>query len=112
MIHLEPIVLQSLLSADSLLSVTVQQLSDQVLALRRDTLKLFMIEVEVNLLDLLENLSVRLSLEGKVSTHEGVQEDAKRPHIGLGSVTSLEHFRGHVERSTGNCRHLLLLRHL
>ena len=60
---LEPGMAQRLLSTNSFLLIKDEQLSNQILAFIRDSLKFSVIEVEISLFDLSENLSGIVALE-------------------------------------------------
>ena len=87
---------QRLLSRQPMLRVQHEQLPDQVDAVWRDSLKLFMIEVIVKRDDLLENDCLAVPLERQISTHKRVQDDSEGPEVGLLAVGALNYFRGHV----------------
>ena len=87
---------QGLLSTQSLLRVGNEQTFDQVLALFRDTLELFMVEVEAIVFDLAVNCLGVGTLERQVAGDKGVEDDTKRPDIGFRAVRAIEDLRGHV----------------
>lgn len=66
-------------------------------------LPLYGAEVQLPLLHLLQYLSVVVSVEGRVSAEEDVEDDSRRPHIALLIVIPCEHFGGDVERSPRLC---------
>ena len=72
-LEFEPRVLQGVLSTQSLLLVDNQELVDQVLALRRHVVELYVVKVELSLFDLAEDLSSVGALEWQVPADEGVQ---------------------------------------
>ena len=87
---------QGLLSTQSLFCFVNEQTPNQVLALFRNTLELFMVEVEASVFDLAENFRGRVSLERQVAGNKGVEDDTKRPNIGFLAVRAIEDLRGHV----------------
>ena len=73
--------LKSLLASQAFLLVDDEELCDEILALCGDRLELFVVKVEISLLDLSEDLMGISSLERKISRNESVQENSKRPKI-------------------------------
>ena len=73
--------LKSLLASQAFLLVDNEELLDEVLALCGDRFELFVVKVEISLLDLSEDLMGVRSLEWKISRNESVQENSKRPKI-------------------------------
>ena len=57
-----------------------------------------MLEVEVACTYLLEDLLLCISLKGKISTDECVQDDTERPKIRLFAVVTLDYFWCHIVR--------------
>ena len=98
--HLEPLVIQSVLPAESLLLVQHEKLSDQVLALLGNGLKFNVVEVIIRLFDLAENLSSVGALEWQVTADQRVEEHTERPDVGFLAVGALEHLWCHVVRSS------------
>lgn len=99
--------LQSLRAGETFRGVYDQQLLDEVLALIRYVVELFVFEVEFALFYLLKDNLRILPLEWQVARHQGVQKHSYRPQISLHIVTTGQHFWRHVVR--GACYLLGLL---
>ena len=98
MSHLEPLVLQSFLAAESFFLVQDEKLADQVLALLGDIFKLHMVKVIICLFDLSEDLGSIIALEWKIAANQRVEKHTERPDVRLFTVGAFKHFWRHVVR--------------
>mmetsp|Transcript_77511 Transcript_77511/g.107678 ORF Transcript_77511/g.107678 Transcript_77511/m.107678 type:complete len:486 (-) Transcript_77511:62-1519(-) len=109
---LDPVVVEGLLSRGSLGGVNSEHSLDELLSIVRDTGPLLLGEVEGTLLDGLDNVGVRLTIEGRVTAKHDIQNDTRRPDIALLIVVLLQDFGSDVVRSTKLLSHLLALNKL
>ena len=79
----EPWVIQGVLTTDALALFDNEKLFDQVLAVIAHIVELCVFEVILSASNLAEDLCCVFALERKVTTDKGVQDDTKRPNIGL-----------------------------
>lgn len=90
--------LQRLERRDAVFTRVDEQLGDQVLGLLADVLPLGLIEGVLPLQHGLNDLLVRLPVEGWVPAEQDVKDHAARPEVALLVVALLQHFRGDVVR--------------
>ena len=74
---------QGVLTTDALAFFNDEKLFDQVLAVFAHIVELSVLEVILSASNLAEDLCCVFALERKVTADQGVQDDTKRPNIGL-----------------------------
>ena len=74
---------KSILARATLVLIDDQKLLNQIFAFVTDCSELSVLEVILGALDLTEHFSSILALEWEIATNESVEDDAKRPDIGL-----------------------------
>ena len=104
----EPGVYESFCGRDSLV-LLAEHSGDQVLYLVRDLRPLWVIKVELTDLDLLNNLLIRASIEGRPSTEQDVENDSDGPNVTLFAVGTLDNLRSHVVRGSKHSMHGVLV---
>ena len=90
--------LEGLLSRWAFLRVVGEESADEILAVLRDGLPDAVVEVELSLTDLLHDVLVRLSVEGRHTRKQDIRDDAAGPDIALFVVVLVEDFGGDVVR--------------
>ena len=94
----DPWVLEGLLSRWAFLRVVGEESADEILAVLRDGLPDAVVEVELSLTDLLHDVLVRLSVEGRHTRKQDIRDDTAGPDIALFVVVLVEDFGGDVVR--------------
>lgn len=105
----KPRVLESLVGCESDVRIDDEQLLEEGLGFFGDLLKLFVLEVKLGRLNLVEDNVTILTLERQVSTQEHVHQHSQRPDVALLSVVALENFGGHVIRCASDSLHVRVL---
>ena len=92
----KPSVLEGLLSRRSLFSSVREEGADEALGVVRDLLPSAVLEGESTLTDLLHDLLVGLTVEGRHAGEENKSDDAARPDIALVVIVLVKNLRGDV----------------
>jgi hypothetical protein len=104
----KPRVLEGITSRKSFARFDNQELANEIHNFFGANFEFRVIKVELSALDLIENLSLILTLERQVTAHENIEEASERPSIALAVISSIENLRCHIVWSTSDCMKLFL----
>ena len=106
--QLKPRVLESFSSRDTNVFLAEDTL-DEVFGLIRNIIPAVSFEAVFTCLDLLDDLRVCITVEGRLTTEKDVKDDTHAPNITLLTVGACNNLRSHVVRGTEDAMHSMLV---
>mmetsp|Transcript_17503 Transcript_17503/g.29140 ORF Transcript_17503/g.29140 Transcript_17503/m.29140 type:complete len:302 (-) Transcript_17503:82-987(-) len=96
----DPRMLQSLGCCQPGTRILPKEAADEVLCRSGNAVPVRRGEVKSSRTDMLENLIVRIAIEGRVPTKQDVSDDTNAPHVTRFGILSVEYLRCNIVRST------------